>query len=66
MNDNYKPYEFAKMKLPSAFRVWVTNQWYDHREEVRNWGGEPIGSPEDYFQKYKWWLKTVYQKENKS
>lgn len=52
-------------KLSSPFRVWITNKWYDHREEVAIWGGEIYGSPEEYFRKHKWFLKTVFQKEKR-
>lgn len=52
-------------RFSSPFRSWVTNKWYEHKEEVAVWGGEVCGSPGEYFRKYKWFLKTVYQKEKR-
>lgn len=50
-------------KKPAPFRIWLQNQWADHQEEILNWTGRPCDyAPQDYFQKYKWWLKTVYKK----
>lgn len=50
-------------KLPSAFRAWIQNKWFEHKDEVLMWGGRPPEDAQAYFSKYKWWLKTVYKKE---
>lgn len=55
--------DFPKPKLPSAFRAWLTNKWYEHKDEVDRWGGEPFADAGVYFRTYKWWLKTLYKKE---
>lgn len=59
-----QPYD-AKIPVPSEFRLWVTNKWYEHRDESEAWGCPVNGSSADYFRKYKWFLKTVYQKEKR-
>lgn len=58
-------FAFDTDKFPSPFRVWITNKWYEHKDEVAVWGGEICGTPEEYFRKYKWFLKTIYQKEKR-
>lgn len=55
----------SNMVMPSTFRVWVANKWYEHRDENEAWGCKVSGSSADYFRKYKWFLKTIYQKEKR-
>jgi hypothetical protein len=50
----------------SAFRNWLNEKWFEHKDEVLMYGGEPFPDAGAYFRKYKWWLKTVYQKEMKN
>ena len=48
--------------IKSPFRTFVYDQWFEYREEVRQWEKREVeGSPEDYFQKYKWFLKAKYK-----
>lgn len=50
----------------SDFRFWVNEKWFEYREECLAWEGKmPKGSPKDYFNKYKWFLKEKYKQENK-
>lgn len=49
----------------SAFRTWLNDKWYQHKEEVLIYGAESYPNAETYFRKYKWWLKSIYQKEMK-
>ena len=49
----------------SEFRLFCNDKWYEHKDEVYAWTGKPVqGTPEQYFAKYKWFLKTLY-KESK-
>jgi hypothetical protein len=44
----------------SAFRTWVRELWHENCEEHFIYG-EPKLSQEEYFQKYKFWLKREYR-----
>ena len=44
------------------FRIWCREMWYEHVEESRVWEGvEPTATPQEYFNKYKYWLKREYR-----
>jgi hypothetical protein len=44
------------------FRLWCQQMWYEHVEESSVWEGvEPTGTANEYFNKYKWWLKREYR-----
>ncbi len=44
------------------FRQWVQEKWYEHVDESRAWNGfEPTATPQEYFNKYKYWLKREYK-----
>ena len=48
----------------SRFRHWINEKWFEHKDEILIYGATDLFStPGAYFAKYKWWLKTVYQKE---
>jgi len=50
----------------SPFRAYCIEKWYEYKDEVRAWEKRDVeGSPEDYFQKYKWFLKEKYKQENR-
>jgi hypothetical protein len=49
----------------SRFRVWVTNKWFEHKDEAEAWGSKPCGTPQQYFLKYRWFLKTLYKHQLK-
>jgi hypothetical protein len=44
----------------TPFRLWLQNIWFDNKQE-RNEVGELPYSQEEYFQKYKYWLKREYR-----
>lgn len=47
------------------FRRWVQEKWYEHVEEYRAWNGfEPTGTSQEYFNKYKYWLKREYRHQH--
>ena len=55
-------------KLPeiSDFRRDCDVKWYEYKDEVEAWERKQVtGSPKDYFNKYKWFLKEKYKAENK-
>jgi hypothetical protein len=46
------------------FRTWCCQKWYDHCDEVEAWTGRrPQYLSQEYFNKYKWWLRREYQSE---
>jgi len=70
MADNFHQQELefdvaSTIVADSDFRLWVNCQWFDYREECLAWEGKmPKGSTQDYFNKYKWFLKAKYKQEN--
>jgi len=50
----------------SHFRTYCYEKWYEYKEEVREWEKRVVeGPPEEYFRKYKWFLKAKYKQDNK-
>jgi hypothetical protein len=47
------------------FRSWLLEKWFEHKDEVLMFGGEPFPDSGAYFKKYKWWLKSIYRRENR-
>lgn len=54
------------MKMPNIkpFRRWVEEIWRENVEEHRLYGELPY-SQQEYFQKYKYWLRARYQQLRK-
>ena len=70
MSDNFHQEEIKFSfgeTTDSDFRFWINEKWFEYREECLAWEGKmPKGSPKDYFNKYKWFLKAKYKQENGS
>lgn len=49
----------------SAFRSWVHNIWLDNREERLTYGQDPA-TMNEYWNKYKYWLKREYKHQLKA
>lgn len=50
------------MKKSNEFRSWLGKMWYDHKLEVETYTGKfPAYPKEEYFRKYRWWLKREYK-----
>ena len=45
----------------TSFRSWVTDKWFEHKDECSVWKTEPLRDSNVYFQKYKWWLKREFK-----
>ena len=44
------------------FRYWCTLKWYEHCDEVLAWTGQsPNYLSQEYFNKYKWWLRREFR-----
>lgn len=52
------------MNKDTSFRTWLRNIWYDNCDEHLAHGELPY-SMQEYFQKYKYWLKREYQYQRK-
>lgn len=44
------------------FRTWLQEMWMQYKDERLAWEGvEPTGTQQEYFNKYKYWLKREYK-----
>jgi hypothetical protein len=48
------------MKHATPFRLWVQEIWYQNRAEHEEYGELPY-SLQEYWHRYKYWLKREYQ-----
>lgn len=55
MNQLSLPFEKEK-----SFRTFVQEMWYKNQEELEAYHLEPY-TPQQYFQKYKWWLRNQFR-----
>ena len=44
----------------SPFRVWLQNLWMENKDEHMEFDELPLPL-EEYFERYKWWLKREYK-----
>lgn len=45
-----------------SFRAWCQEMWYQHVDECLTWEGfAPTASPQEYFTRYKHWLRREYR-----
>ena len=51
----------------STFRNWLQEMWMKHKEECYDWH-VPLSESnlEEYFRKYKYWLKREYKHQRNS
>ena len=48
----------------SSFRRFCIESWYSYKDEVEAWEKRQVrGKEEEYFKKYKWFLKAKYKQE---
>jgi hypothetical protein len=53
-----------KAKLPSAFRTYCQNKWFEHRDEILDWTGRPVDyDAAYYFRKHRWMLRKMFLEE---
>ncbi len=49
------------------FRTWCMEKWFEHRDESIAWNGfETSATQQEYFNKYKYWLKREYQHQKRT
>lgn len=51
-------------RTASRFRNWVRNLWIENTTERAEYRELPY-TMEEYWARYKWWLKREYQHQNK-
>jgi len=49
----------------STFRLWLTQMWMENREEHRA-HQEPVVGQQEYFNRYKYWLKREYKHQQRN
>lgn len=50
------------MPNDKSFRHWCQEKWYEHVDESISWEGfSPTATAQEYFEKYKYWLKREYK-----
>jgi hypothetical protein len=53
-----------EFKIPSEFRVWLQEKWFEHKDELIMWERkEPEYDDKYYFRKHKWMLRKMYREE---
>jgi hypothetical protein len=43
------------------FRSWCREKWYEHVDELISYGLEPQFTAQEYFDRYKFWLKREFK-----
>ena len=53
-------------KTPSAFRIFIQNKWFEHKDEIYAWTRQPLTEYDDkyYFRKHKWLLKKMFKEQS--
>jgi hypothetical protein len=52
--------EYAGGRMNQSFREWLAELWRQNCDEHDGWG-EPRWTLQEYFARYKWWLKREYR-----
>jgi len=52
------------MKPSRPFRLWVQRIWFDNTEEHLTYGELPY-TIQEYWAKYKWWLRREYRHQKR-
>lgn len=43
------------------FRYWLQQKWFEHVEELQNYNQQIAYTSQEYFNKYKYWLKREFK-----
>ena len=46
---------------PNSFRMWCTEKWFEHKDELELYGQPLCYDAKEYFAKYKFWLKCEFK-----
>ena len=64
MTQNASTVQKDQISQAKPFRLWVQQVWFENCEEHLTYGEDPY-KLQEYWQKYKWWLKREYQHRRK-
>jgi hypothetical protein len=55
------------MAKQSQFRMFCSEKWYEHKDEIYAWTGKALTEYDDqyYFSKHRWLLKRMFKDEQK-
>lgn len=62
MNESLWDYQMTK---DTGFRRWLHELWLQNCDEHREYGELPF-SQEEYFQRYKYWLKREFKHQQRN
>ena len=60
MTRNVNTAQVDQKNRAKSFRLWVQQVWYENCEEHLTYGEDPY-KLQEYWNKYKWWLKREYR-----
>ena len=49
-----------------SFRQWLQEKWFEHVEELLSYNQRVTYTSQEYFNKYKYWLKREYRHQQSS
>ena len=53
----------TKSENISAFRAFVNNKWYEHKDEIFDWTGSTVDyNSTYYFNQHKWLLRSMFRR----
>jgi len=56
----------APVKIPSDFRIFVNEKWFEHKDEIMLWTGQTVDyDAKYYYTKHRWLLKRMFKEKNK-
>ena len=44
-----------------SFRLWCQEKWFEYKDEMESYGQPLCYNAQQYFEKYKFWLKREYR-----
>ena len=44
-----------------SFRIWCQKKWFEHKDELESYGQPLDHTAQQYFERYKFWLKREYR-----
>ena len=58
-----EPFVLTPTPMPSKFRIFCNQMWYEHRDEIFAWtGNASLDYDQNYYlKKHKWLLKRLYK-----
>lgn len=51
------------MSNQSSFKLFCREKWFEHKDEILTWTGQPLTAYNDayYFRKHRWLLKKMFK-----